>query len=133
MRKSMLALTLASFGMMSVLVAPVAAQSAPPATVPAPAAEAAPATSLSSTVPAPADPDAIDPYRVMAITVGAVGGIVVANMLTAGVAGSAMAAAGTGTGTLSAGAGYAAGVGQVAVSAVGAVIGGYVGGWVYGQ
>lgn len=131
MRKLILAFTLAAFGAMSVLVAPVSAQTAPPATLPAPTVEAAPATSLSSTVPVPTDPNAIDYYRVAAITAGAVGGIMVANMLAAGLAGSAAATAGGAA--VASGASYAVTTGQVAVSAVGAVIGGYVGSWVYGS
>lgn len=131
MRKLILAFTLATFGAMSVLAAPVSAQPAPPATLPVPAVEAAPATSLSSSVPAPTDPDAIDYYRVAAIAAGAVGGILVANVVVASLAGSAAATAG-GAAAVST-AGYAASAGQIAVSTVGAVVGGYVGGWIYGS
>ena len=132
MRSLILALTLLAFGAASVL--PAAAQNAPPASVAPPGSEAAPSASLSASVPTPTDPDATDPYQIAAITVGAVGGIMLANMLTAGLATPAAAAAGgTGVVAMEVGAGYAMMASQVAVSAVGAVIGGYVGYWVYGN
>jgi uncharacterized protein YcfJ len=133
MRKFVLTMSLLAFGP-GLLAVPAAAQTAP-ATVPVPSTVAAPATSLSSTVPTPTDPDAVDPYQIAAITVGAVGGIVVANMLTMGLASPAAAAA-TGAGgtvAMEAGAAYAISAGQVAISALGAVIGGYVGNWMYGN
>lgn len=130
MRRSILALSLLAIGCMSLGATPVVAQNAPPATVPAPALT----TSQSSAVPPPVDPDAFDFYRAAAITAGAVGGIIVANVLTAGLATPAAAAAsGTGVGAVAAGAGTAITVGEIAISAVGAVVGGYVGNWVYGE
>ncbi|ADH89492.1 hypothetical protein Snov_2196 [Ancylobacter novellus DSM 506] len=130
MRSLILALTLLTFGAASIL--PAAAQNQAPATVTPPGTEVVPSTSLSDSVPKPEDPDATDPYQIVAITVGAVGGIMVANMLTAGLATPAIAAAGGG-GTMAAGAGSAMMASQIAVSAVGAVVGGYVGYWVYGN
>jgi hypothetical protein len=56
-------------------------------------------------------------------------------MLTMGLASPAAAAA-TGAGgtvAMEAGAAYAISAGQVAISALGAVIGGYVGNWMYGN
>jgi hypothetical protein len=130
MRSLILALTLLAFGAASIL--PAAAQNPAPATVTPPGTEVVPSASLSDSVPKPEDPDATDPYQIAAITVGAVGGIMVANMLTAGLATPAIAAAGGG-GAMAAGAGSAMMASQIAVSAVGAVVGGYVGYWVYGN
>jgi hypothetical protein len=130
MRRSILASGLLALACASLALAPAHAQGAVPATLPAPTLTA----SQSSEVPRPVDPNAFDYYRAAAITAGAVGGIIVANVLTAGLAAPAAAAAtGTGAAAVTASAAPAIAAGQVAISAVGAVVGGYVGNWLYGS
>ncbi len=86
-------------------------------------------------VPVPAEQTEINGYRVLAIAAGAVGGVVVANAVTGGLitpwltagmaAGGAPAMVGTNVVMVN--------TARVVVAAAGAVVGGYVGNWIYGK
>jgi len=113
----------------------------------APAGAAAPAPSLAETVPMPRLlVQEISTYRIAAISVGAVAGVVAANVLTggfitplvtAGMAEVAPAAAAAGAAaTAAAATGGSAAleiVQQTVVTAASAVVGGYIGDWLYGE
>lgn len=70
--------------------------------------------------------------RVAAISVGAVAGVFVANAVTAGMITPILVATGGNTAAIAAGGTYAIAAGEAAVTAVGAVIGGYASNWLYG-
>jgi hypothetical protein len=88
---------------------------------------AMPTMAMAQSATAPADP-ADAGYHVVAISAGAVAGVIVANALTGGLATPVM--------TIGAGGGVAVWEGGTALwsivsTAAGAVIGGYFGDWVY--
>lgn len=98
--------------------------------VAATAAEAAPAVPLAQSVPMPRETvEGPTGYQITAIAAGAVAGVVVANVATGGMITPVLAAGGG----PAMGASYAVMAGQAAVTAVGAVVGGYVGNWLYGD
>jgi hypothetical protein len=114
----------------SILLFPAAA-AAQDATAPTPPA-AAPATpSLSETVPIPRAESGIDGYQVAAISVGAIAGVVVANVVTGGLIAPVLMAGAGGAGVMAHGLGWMAV--KAGVTAVGAVGGGYAGDWAYSQ
>jgi len=104
------------------------------------------APTLAETAPMPRPPAAdLSFHNVAAISLGAIAGVIVVNMVTGGmimpilaagvaettpaaVAGAAGAAAPAAIASVD----YVATASQVAVAAVGAVVGGYVGNWLYG-
>jgi hypothetical protein len=104
------------------------------------------APTLAETAPMPRAPAAaLSFHNVAAISIGAIAGVIVVNMVTggmimpilaAGVAETTPAAvpavAGAAAPAAMAGIDYVATASQVAVAAVGAVVGGYVGNWLYG-
>lgn len=94
----------------------------------------APEQSLSTAVPQPRLQAETSVYRVTAIAVGAVAGVVVANAVTGGMI-TPVLMYGTGTGASSAmvAGGYSAVATQALVTAVGAIGGGYIGNWIYGE
>ena len=104
---------------------------------------------LAETAPMPRAPAAdLSFHNVAAISIGAIAGVIVVNMVTGGmimpvlaagvaetttaavpaVAGAASAAAPAAMASVD----YVATASQIAVAAVGAVVGGYVGNWLYG-
>src|SRR5262245_49718823 len=87
------------------------------------------APSLAESVPTPGVEANIDGYRVAAISVGAVAGVLVANAVTGGMV-TPVLLWGAGDAGLVAAA-PAATAAQTAVTAAGALIGGYIGNWVY--
>ncbi|MEP9378621.1 hypothetical protein ABLE91_18035 [Aquabacter sp. CN5-332] len=115
-------------------------------TTPAPARPAAAAAPAPVPVPAPMPAvsearAAIEPrsasyettaLRVAVISVGAVAGVFVANAVTAGMITPILVATGGNTAAIAAGGTYAVAAGEAAVTAVGAVIGGYASNWLYG-
>jgi hypothetical protein len=115
-----------------------------PLTALAETAQPSPPT-LAETAPMPRAPAAdLSFHNVAAISIGAIAGVIVVNMVTggmimpilaAGVAETTPAvtgAAGAAAPAAMAGIDYVATASQVAVAAVGAVVGGYVGNWLYG-
>lgn len=107
------------------------------------------APTLAETAPMPRPPAAdLSFHNVAAISIGAIAGVIVVNMVTGGmimpvlaagvaettpavlpaVAGAAGAAAPMAMASVD----YVATASQVAIAAVGAVVGGYVGNWLYG-
>jgi hypothetical protein len=114
----------------SILLFPAAA-AAQDATSPTPPA-AVPATpSLSETVPLPRAESGLDGYQVAAISIGALAGVVVANVVTGGLIAPVLMAGAGGAGVMAHGVGWMAV--KAGVTAVGAVGGGYAGDWVYQQ
>ena len=109
------------------------------------------APSLAEGVPTPRVEGTIDGYRVAAIAAGAVVGVIVANVVTGGMITPVLLAGAGEAGVVAAmpavaegsvfaaapeavtGGYYAAMAAQTAVTAAGALIGGYVGNWVYGD
>jgi hypothetical protein len=111
----------------SILLFPAAA-----AAQEAPAPSAAPSTpSLSETVPLPRAESGLDGYQVAAISVGALAGVVVANVVTGGLIAPVLMTGAGGAGVMAHGLGWM--VVKAGVTAVGAVGGGYAGDWVYQQ
>src|SRR5215471_21728199 len=105
-----------------------------------------PMPTLAETAPMPRAPAAdLSFHNVAAISIGAIAGVVVVNMVTGGMimpvlaAGAAAtpaavpAVAGAAAPAAIAGVDYIATASQIAVAAVGAVVGGYVGNWLYGR
>ena len=104
------------------------------------------APTLAESAPMPQPPAAdLSFHNVAAISIGAIAGVVVVNMVTggmimpvlaAGVAETTPAAvagvAGAAAPAAMASVDYVATASQIAVAAVGAVVGGYVGNWLYG-
>ena len=107
------------------------------------------APTLAESAPMPQAPAAdLSFHNVAAISIGAIAGVIVVNMVTggmimpilaAGVAETTPAAvpavagaAGAAAPAAMAGVDYVATASQIAVAAVGAVVGGYVGNWLYG-
>jgi len=127
MRTLILGLSLLAFT--PVAMAPAYAQ-APAATVTVPTVTA---PSLSHSVPTPTTTEEASFYHVAAIATGAVAGVIVANALTAGMITPVLLAGSNGGGAMMAGGGYAYAAGQAGVTIVGAVVGGYVGNWLYGD
>ena len=101
-------------------------------------------------MPTPRVEGTVDGYRVAAIAAGAVVGVIVANVVTGGMITPVLLAGAGETGVVAAmpavaegsvlaapeavtGAYYTAMAAQTAVTAAGALIGGYVGNWVYGD
>lgn len=114
----------------SILLFPAAA-AAQEATLPA-APSAAPSTpSLSETVPLPRAESGLDGYQVAAISIGAIAGVVVANVVTGGMIAPVMMAGAGGAAVMADGMGWMAV--KAGVTLAGAVGGGYVGDWVYQQ
>jgi hypothetical protein len=95
----------------------------------APAASSTP--SLSESVPLPRAESGLDGYQVAAISVGALAGVVVANMVTGGLITPVLMSGAGGAGVMAHGVGWMAV--KAGVTAVGAVGGGYAGDWVYQQ
>ncbi|HEV7369758.1 hypothetical protein [Arenibaculum sp.] len=94
---------------------------------------AAPAVPLAQSVPMPSEMvEGPTGYQVAAIAAGAVAGVVVANVATGGMITPVLVAGASGGGQLM-NASYAVMAGQAAVTTVGAVVGGYVGNWLYGN
>jgi len=124
MRTLILGLSLLAFT--PVAMAPAYAQQ-PAAVVPTPA------PSLSSTVPSPTPVSETSFYHVAAIATGAVAGVIVANALTAGMITPVLLAGSNGGAAMMAGGTTAYAAGQAGVTIVGAVVGGYVGNWLYGE
>lgn len=127
MRTLILGLSLLAFT--PVAMAPAYAQQ-PAASVPVPTVTA---PSASSMVPTPVTDSETSFYRVAAIAAGAVGGVIVANALTAGMITPVLLTGSGGGSAMMAGGGYALAAGQAGVTVVGAVVGGYVGNWIYGE
>jgi hypothetical protein len=127
MRTLILGMSLLAFT--PAVMAPAYAQQ-PAAVAPAPTVTT---PSQSSTVPAPAIEGETSFYRVAAIAAGAVGGVIVANALTAGMITPVLLTGSGGASAMMAGGGYALTAGQAGVTVVGAVVGGYVGNWLYGE
>jgi hypothetical protein len=114
----------------SILLFPAAAAAQDATSPTAPAAM--PATpSLSETVPLPRAESGLDGYQVAAISIGAIAGVVVANVVTGGLIAPVMMAGAGGAGVMAHGVGWMAV--KAGVTAVGAVGGGYAGDWVYQQ
>jgi hypothetical protein len=104
------------------------------------------APTLAETAPMPRAPAAdLSFHNVAAISIGAIAGVIIVNVVTggmimpilaAGVAETTPAAvpavAGAAAPAAMASVDYVATASQVAVAAVGAVVGGYVGNWLYG-
>lgn len=89
--------------------------------------------SLSGTVPQPRLQAEVSTYRVAAIAVGAVAGVVVANAVTGGmITPILMYGSGNGAGAVMAG-GYTAAATHTLVTAAGAIGGGYIADWIYGE
>jgi len=125
MRTLILGLSLLAFT--PVALAPAYAQQ-PAAVVPAPTSP-----SLSSSVPSPTPEGEASFFRVASIAAGAVGGVIVANALTAGMITPVLLAGSGGGSAMMAGGTTAFAAGQAGVTIVGAVVGGYVGNWLYGE
>src|SRR5690625_2491739 len=84
-------------------------------------------------VPVPAEEVRVDGYRVLAIAAGAVGGVVAANAATGGLI-TPWLTAGTANGGATAGGSLlVTTAARSAVTAVGAVGGGFIGNWLYGK
>ena len=106
------------------------------------------APTLAETAPMPRAPAAdLSFHNVAAISIGAIAGVIVVNMVTGGMIMPVLAAgvaetpaavpavagaAGAAAPAAMAGIDYVATASQVAVAAVGAVVGGYIGNWLYG-
>jgi hypothetical protein len=73
----------------------------------------------------------IDGYHVAAISVGAIAGVIVANVVTGGLIAPVLMTGAGGAGAMAHGVGWMAV--KAGVTAVGAVAGGYGGDWVYSQ
>jgi hypothetical protein len=112
----------------SILLFPAAA-AAQEAT--APAAPSSSTPSLSETVPLPRAESGLDGYQVAAISVGALAGVMVANVVTGGLIAPVLMTGAGGAGVMAHGVGWMAV--KAGVTAVGAVGGGYAGDWVYQQ
>jgi len=100
-----------------------------------PAVPAVPnAHSLSDVVPKPRLQAEVDTYRVAAIAVGAVAGVVVANAVTGGlITPILMYGSGNGAGAAVLASGYTAAATNTLVTAAGAIGGGYIANWIYGE
>lgn len=83
-------------------------------------------TDNSVTVPLPTISSDTDGYRIAAIAAGAVGGVIVANLVTGGLATPVIAGSFVANSALTT-------ISQLAATVVGAVGGGYVGNWLYDQ
>ncbi|WP_207461206.1 hypothetical protein [Azospirillum sp. SYSU D00513] len=111
---------------------PALAVEAMPAPAPAPAAGAVPHASAADPLPMPRDEmEQGHDYTTAAIAAGAVAGVIVANAATGGIMTPVLTAGALEGGMM--GGGYLAMTSQALVSAIGAVGGGYVGNWLYGQ
>jgi hypothetical protein len=75
----------------------------------------------------------LDGYHIAAISAGAVGGLIVANMLTGGMATPVVAGAVGDGALLTNGSLWFTSISEAAVTAFGAIGGGYVGDWLYSQ
>src|SRR5262245_54778088 len=89
------------------------------------------APSLAESVPTPGVEAKIDGYRVAAIAVGAVAGVIVANAVTGGMVTPVLLWGAGDAGLVAATPSVAGTAAQTAVTAAGALIGGYIGNWVY--
>jgi hypothetical protein len=101
------------------------------ATAPAPPAIVPDKPTLSESVPLPRSETGLDGYQVAAISIGALAGVVVANVVTGGLITPVLMSGAGGAGVMAHGVGWMAVKGGV--TAVGAVAGGYGGDWVYQQ
>lgn len=99
------------------------------ATAPTPPAPVIEAPSLSETVPLPRQASEEDGYRVVAISAGAVAGVVVTNVLTGGLITPVL----LGSGGAFMGHGLTWAAVSTGTAAVGAVAGGMAGDWLYEQ
>ena len=90
------------------------------------------ADTVVTTPAAPVGDEATSSYRVVAIAVGAVAGVVVANAITGGMATPVlvMGMGGADAAVLVPGSGIYV---SAATAAIGAVAGGYIGNWLYGH
>lgn len=88
--------------------------------------------SLSEAVPKPRLQAEVDTYRVAAIAVGAVAGVVVANAVTGGMI-TPILMYGSSSGTAVLANGYTAAATHTLVTAGGAIGGGYIANWIYGE
>lgn len=82
-------------------------------------------TTLAETVPMPRVAAEVDGYRIMAIAAGTAGGLVAANVLTGGLITPVLAGGPMITGS------YVMAATQTAATAAGALVGAYIGNWVY--
>jgi hypothetical protein len=99
------------------------------ATAPTPPAPVIEAPSLSETVPLPRQASEEDGYRVVAISAGAVAGVVVANVLTGGLITPVL----LGSGGAFMAHGFTSAAVSASTTALGAVAGGMTGNWLYEQ
>lgn len=93
------------------------------------------AGSPAETAPMPSGPVDVDGYHIAAIAAGAVGGVIVANIVTGGMATPFMTGATLANGVtmVANGATWLASLSELAVTGIGAIGGGYVGDWLYNQ
>lgn len=97
---------------------------------------AVPATAFAQSpqpVPVPTEEIRVDGYRVLAIAAGAVGGVVVANAATGGLITPWLTLGMAGGGTLTTTNIVIIAAARTAVAVGGAVAGGFLGNWLYGD
>jgi len=94
----------------------------------------APRHSLSEAVPQPRLHAEVSTYRVAAIATGAVAGVIVANAITGGmITPILMYGSGNGAGAALMASSYTAAATHTLVTAAGAIGGGYIANWIYGE
>lgn len=87
----------------------------------------------AQSVPVPAEEVRVDGYRVLAIGAGAIGGVIVANAATGGLI-TPWLTAGMASGGAMAGSNViVVNAARTAVTAAGAIAGGFIGNWLYGE